>query len=127
MGTGTGLGFFAAGAILYWAFEGDLPYIEDNALGVILMVVGAIAVAAGVAMHAQQTQANIGTGLGLMAAGAILTWAVDIDLPYVLEDALGVILVIAGVVTVGATLAMDMQRSRTRHVTDRRSERTPFR
>lgn len=124
MGIGTGVGFFAAGAILYWAVDIDLPFIDDNALGVILMVVGAIAVGLAILVSTQSAYtsvgSDVGTGVGLIAAGAVLFWAVDVDLPYVFDDALGVILMIGGLVTVAATVYMNLQRSKSRRVVEHR-------
>ena len=124
MGIGTGATFFAAGAVLFWAVDVDLPFIEDNTLGAILMIVGAVAVAAGVLINAQRGQKRAGSGLGsgvaMIAVGAILYWAVDVDLPFVFDGALGVILMIGGLISVVATVAMQASGSRTRHVVERR-------
>ncbi|HSE71044.1 MAG TPA: hypothetical protein VLA97_09820 [Nocardioidaceae bacterium] len=56
MGTGTGLGLLAAGAVLYWAIEADVPFVDDKPLGVILMVAGAVALVASVVMTLQSTR-----------------------------------------------------------------------
>ena len=124
MGIGTGVGFFAAGAILYWAVEVDVPFIDDDALGAILMIVGALAVVLAVVVNTQRAHTSIGTdigsGIALLAAGAVLFWAVDIDLPYVFDDALGVILMLGGLISIIATVAMNAQRQRSRSVVDRR-------
>lgn len=128
MGIGTGATLFAVGAILYWAVDVDLPFIEDNTLGAILMIVGAVAATTAVVMNVQGPHAGagsavgsgIGSGLLMITLGAMLAWAVDIDLPYVFDSALGVILMVAGLVSVGATLAMQVSGSRARHVVERR-------
>ena len=44
MGLGLGVLLLVAGAILYWAVEIDIPGVTDNTLGVILMVVGGLAI-----------------------------------------------------------------------------------
>jgi hypothetical protein len=49
---------------------------------------------------------GIGTGVGLLAAGAILFWAVDVDLPYLDDPALGVILMVIGILAIGQSLAL---------------------
>jgi hypothetical protein len=58
MGIGAALLFFAAGAILYWAVDLDLPFVFDGALGVILMVAGAIAVLATITMQLQSSHSH---------------------------------------------------------------------
>ncbi|HEX6514503.1 MAG TPA: hypothetical protein VF049_02945 [Nocardioidaceae bacterium] len=124
MGIGTGVGLLAAGAILFWAVDVDLPYIDDPALGVILMVIGILAIGLSLALSSHYFRAtagsDVGAGVALVATGAILFWAVDIDLPYVIDDALGVILMIGGVITVAATMYMNLQRSRHRGVVEHR-------
>jgi len=116
MGLGTGVGLIAAGAVLTWALDVDLPYVDDDALGAVLLIVGAVALVASAVTRAQQPQANPGAGLGLVAAGAVLLWAVELDFPYVYDGALGVILLVGGVVTVGATLALSRPRTQRREV-----------
>ena len=118
MGIGAAIVFFAAGAILYWAVEIDLPYIDDDALGAILIFAGALAVATAVIMNTRRSHAgtSVGTGIGLIAAGAILYWAVNLDLPYIFDGALGVILMVAGAIAVIATVTMQLQSGRSRQV-----------
>lgn len=119
MGIGAAVLCFAAGAILYWAVEVDLPHVEDDTLGAILIFAGVIATIAAVVANATRrshTGTNTGTGIGLLVAGAILYWAVDVDFPFVTDSALGVILMFAGIITVVATLTMQWQDSRTRQV-----------
>lgn len=117
MGIGAAIVFLAAGAILYWAVEVDLPYIDDNALGAILILAGALAVAAAVIINSRRSPrgTSVGTGIGLIVAGAVLYWAVNIDLPYIFDGALGVILMTAGAIAVVATIAMHLQGARGRH------------
>lgn len=67
---------------------------------------------------------GIGTGIVLFVAGAIVTWAININLPYVADYALGVILMIAGVVSFVAALVMQQRR---RRVTEYEYERPPYR
>jgi hypothetical protein len=119
MGIGTGVGSFVAGAILYWAVDVDLPLFVDNALGAILMIGGVVAVAVAAATNVQSSQVGAGTGIGLVVAGAVLYWAVDIDLPFVADGALGVILMVAGVLAVSAAVVMSV-RARSRGVVDSR-------
>jgi hypothetical protein len=100
MGIGTGVVLFAAGAILAWAVEIDLPYISDDALGVILMVAGLIGAVAGGLASSRYSQTGYGTGIMLTVIGAIVIWAVDIDLPYLADSAFGLILLLAGTVAI---------------------------
>jgi hypothetical protein len=114
MGIGAAVGLFAAGAIMYWAVEIDLPYIDDNALGAIGMVAGLLMAVALVVVDARRPHRGPGSGAGiaLIAAGAALVWAVHVDLPFVLDDALGVILMVGGVIALLVTFTMQSQFSR---------------
>lgn len=44
MGVGLGVLLLVIGAILYWAVEVNIPGVSDNTLGIILMVIGVIAI-----------------------------------------------------------------------------------
>jgi hypothetical protein len=101
MGIGTGVLLFAAGAILTWAVDIDLPYVTDDTLGLILMLAGAAAVLAAGLLSSRYSQSGFGSGILLFAAGAIILWAVNVDVPYFTDSALGVILVLAGSAIVG--------------------------
>jgi len=116
MGIGAAIGFFTAGAILYWAVDVDLPYMDDDALGAILLFAGALALAFAVIMNTrrQREGTSVGSGVGLIAVGAILYWAVNIDVPYIFDGALGVILMVAGAIAVLATVVMHFQGSPSR-------------
>ena len=63
---------------------------------------------------------GIGLGIVLIVAGAILLWAVDVDLPFIDDDALGVILLAAGVLGIILALVMNHQRSRRTHTVEER-------
>jgi len=56
MGIGLGIVLLVVGAILYWAVEVDIPGISDNTLGIILMVVGALAIILALVMNQQRTR-----------------------------------------------------------------------
>jgi membrane-bound ClpP family serine protease len=122
MRIGAALLFFAAGAALYWAVEIDLPNIDDDALGAILMFAGVLSVAATVLLDSRGSAGSnsVPSGIGLIAAGAVLFWAVELDLPYVFDGALGLILMVAGIIAVAATMLMQVQSSRSRQDVDRR-------
>lgn len=93
-----GMFFLVAGAILRWVVNVDLPLVNDDALGAILIVVGIVALAVSAVGRSRYGNPGIGTGAGLVAAGAIVYWALDFNLSHVNDDALAVILMVAGVV-----------------------------
>jgi hypothetical protein len=113
-GAGTGVAFLAAGAVVIWAVDVDLPYVTDDALGIILLLTGTIAVAAAALSYAQRTQAGIGTGVALLAAGAILAWAVELDLPYVADYTLGAILLVSGLIAIAVASVAHIKQRRAR-------------
>ena len=119
MTVGTGAGLAAAGAILRWALEVNVPYVFEDALGLILMLAGLaiIAISFGVS---ERAQGNVAAGLGLAAAGAVLVWAVDIDLPYVYDGSLGIILMVAGAIAIVVAVTMDYQHREGQRVEYRR-------
>ena len=59
---------------------------------------------------------GIGVGIVLIVIGAILLFALNINLPFVSDDTLGIILIVAGALALILALVMQAQRSRTRHV-----------
>ena len=63
---------------------------------------------------------GIGLGIVLIVAGAILFWAVEVDLPFIDDDALGVIFMAAGALAIVLALVMNAQRSRTKHTVEER-------
>lgn len=122
MGIGSALVMITAGAILTWAVDVDLPFVDDDALGAILVLGGVLVAVAGAFQEARRSHAgtSVGTGFGLMVTGAILFWAVDLDFPYIADGALGVILMAAGAIAVAASLAMQFQDARASRAADRR-------
>ena len=116
MGLGTGVGLIAAGAVLTWALDVNLPYVADDALGAILLVAGVVALVAAAAMRAQRPGTSPEPGLGLVTVGAALLWAVDVDIPYVYDAAVGLILLVGGIVTVVAAVAMNRPQTQRRRV-----------
>jgi len=65
---------------------------------------------------------GIGLGVILMVIGAVLIWALDVDLNFVDDNTLGVILLIAGALAITLSLVINQQRNRhtTTHVEERR-------
>jgi hypothetical protein len=65
---------------------------------------------------------SIGLGVVLIVAGAVIMWALNLDIGFVEDDVLGVILILAGAATIILSLIVNAQRSRQRttHVEERR-------
>ena len=63
---------------------------------------------------------GIGIGVVLFVLGAIVYFALQIDLAGLDDASLGIILMIAGVVAVVIGLVMNQQRGKTRHVEEHR-------
>jgi uncharacterized membrane protein HdeD (DUF308 family) len=71
---------------------------------------------------------GIGTGIVLIVLGLILVLGVvNVDISLIDDAALGWILLLAGVAAIALTLVMNQQRSRTRHVEERRYDGPPAR
>jgi hypothetical protein len=68
---------------------------------------------------------GIGAGIVLIVIGAILLFALNIDLPFVSDDTLGIIFIVAGALALILALIMQAQRSRTKHVEERRFDGSP--
>jgi uncharacterized membrane protein HdeD (DUF308 family) len=66
---------------------------------------------------------GIGLGVILVVAGAVLMWALDVNLAYVDDNTLGLIMFIVGILTVVVSLVMNMQRSRTTHIEEHRYDK----
>jgi hypothetical protein len=112
MGIGSGVLLLALGAVLTWAVDFDLPYIADDTLGLILLLAGIAALVGSVILQADRPEAGVGTGIMLLVAGAIITWAVAFDVPYIDDDALGAIFMVGGIIAVVGTVGMAAQRRR---------------
>jgi hypothetical protein len=128
MGIGAAVVCFAAGAILYWAVDVDLPFVDDNTLGGILILAGALAAVIAVLVNTRRSEAtgtSVGSGVGITAVGAMMCWAVDVDFPFITDSTFGVILMLAGVVTIAVALWGQMQGSPGRRAADQPSAREP--
>ena len=68
---------------------------------------------------------GIGVGIVLIVIGAILLFALNIDMPYVSDDTLGIIFIVAGALALILALIMQAQRSRTKHVEERHIDGSP--
>jgi formate-dependent nitrite reductase membrane component NrfD len=63
---------------------------------------------------------GIGLGIVLIVVGAILLWALNFDLPFLDNEALGVICMAAGVLAIILALVINAQRSRSKHTVEER-------
>ncbi|HEY5822285.1 MAG TPA: DUF6458 family protein [Propionibacteriaceae bacterium] len=54
MGIGLGIVLIVVGAILLFAYNGNVPFMEDDTLGIILIVAGAVALVAAIIINAQR-------------------------------------------------------------------------
>ena len=122
MGLGAGLLLLAAGAILTWAVDVDLPYVDDDALGSMLFAAGVLSLVVAAVVHAARASRvnDVGIGLMLVAGGAILVWGLDVDVPYIWDGALGAILMVGGAVSIGAAVLIQRQHTRSRRVVEYR-------
>jgi len=68
---------------------------------------------------------GIGAGIVLIVIGAILLFALNIDMPFVSDDTLGIIFIVAGALALILALIMQAQRSRTKHVEERNFDGSP--
>jgi uncharacterized membrane protein YidH (DUF202 family) len=68
---------------------------------------------------------GIGVGIVLLVIGLILVFQVVPDIPHVGDVTLGWILVVVGLLAVVLALVMNQQRSRTKHVEERRYDGPP--
>lgn len=120
MGLGAGALLLAAGAILTYAVDVDVPYVNDDALGSILIAAGIVLLAVGLALHAAKADGggmtDTGAGLLMFAVGAVLAFALDVDVPFIWDWALGVILMIGGAIAIVASLVMHRQQTQSRRV-----------
>ncbi|HSU34972.1 MAG TPA: DUF6458 family protein [Propionibacteriaceae bacterium] len=68
---------------------------------------------------------GIGLGIFLIVVGAIFLFALKVDIPFVTDDTLGIILLVAGVLTLILSLVLNAQRGRTKHVQENRYDGPP--
>lgn len=116
MGLGTSVGLIAAGAVLVWALDLDIPYVREDLLGQILLVAGLVAAAVLAAIRAQRPDTSPTTGVVMVTLGSVLIWALEVDIPHVYDEALGFILLVGGLVTTAAAVVMSRPRTQRRQV-----------
>ena len=120
MGLGAGALLLVAGVVLTYGVDADIPYIDDGAIGSMLMAAGVVLLAVGLVVHVAKTtdggMTDAGAGLLLFGVGAVLAFALDIDVPFVWDWALGVILMVGGAVAMAAAVYMQHQQTRTKRV-----------
>ena len=68
---------------------------------------------------------GIGLGIFLIVVGAIFLFALNVNIPFVSDDTLGIILIVAGVIALVVALVMQAQRGRTKHVQETRYDGPP--
>lgn len=68
---------------------------------------------------------GIGLGVVLLVLGLIFTFALQVDIPGLGDQALGWILILGGIVSIILGLVMNKQRSESRHVEERRYDGPP--
>ena len=56
MGVGVGVVLLVVGAIIYFALEAEIPFMENDTLGIILMAVGVLAIVLALVMNRQNSQ-----------------------------------------------------------------------
>jgi hypothetical protein len=56
----------------------------------------------------------------LVVVGAVILWALNLDLEFVTDDALGIILIVAGLAAIVLGLVMNAQRSRRKTTVEER-------
>ena len=84
-----------------------------------------VSIAAGNALPVYGVRMGIGIGIVLIVIGAILLFALDVNIPFVTDDTLGIILIVAGVLALVLALVMQAQRGRTRHIQENRYDGPP--
>ena len=120
-----GLVLLAVAAVLTWAVEVDVPYVDDGTLFAVLLALGLTLVVAGVLLAAARSDGSDegAAGLALLTLGMVLVWGLDVDIPNVQDATLGVILMLGGAASIAATVYLDRQRTRTRRVVELRHGR----
>lgn len=68
---------------------------------------------------------GIGAGVVMLVVGAIIYFALETEIPFMETSTLGVILMVVGVLAIILALVMNQQRSRTKHVDERRYDGPP--
>ena len=68
---------------------------------------------------------GIGLGVVLIVVGLILLFALNVNIPLISDDVLGIILVLGGVLAIVLGLVANAQRRRTRHVQENRYDGPP--
>lgn len=115
---GLGLVLIAVGAVFTWVVDEDVPYVDEQGLGPILLVLGVVVMLAALVIRAYRSHSlgDADTGLLVFGAGAVLTWALEVDIPYIWDAALGAIMMIGGLVAVAAAVFTESQKTRTKRV-----------
>ena len=126
MGIGLGVVLLVAGAIVTWAYDGDIPNVDDDALGAILLAAGVLLLVVVAIVNASRShgQGDAQTGLLVFGLGAVLAFALNVDVPYIWDYALGIILMVGGAVAIAAAVYLEGQQQRTRRTVQYREGQT---
>lgn len=65
---------------------------------------------------------GIGLGIVLIVIGAILLWALNVNVPFMSDNALGIILIVVGALAIVLSLVINQQRTRRTTVVDDRRD-----
>jgi hypothetical protein len=68
---------------------------------------------------------GVGVGVVLLVVGAIIYFALQVEIPFMETDTLGIILMVVGALAIVLALVMNNQRANTRHVEERRYDGPP--
>lgn len=68
---------------------------------------------------------GIGLGVVLIVIGLIVVFALDFNLPFMDDNSLGIILIVAGALAIILSLVITAQRSRSRSVSETRIQGQP--
>jgi hypothetical protein len=90
--------------------------VNDDALGAILLGAGVLVLVVVAVVNAARSHGagDAQVGLLVFGLGAVLAFALEADVPYVWDYALGIILMIGGAIAMAAAVYMDRQRQSTR-------------
>ena len=126
MGVGLGVVLLVVGPIVTWAYDGDIPNVDDDALGAILLGAGVLLLVVVAIVNASRSHkpADAQTGLLVFGLGAVLAFALDVDVPYIWDYALGIILMVGGIVAIAASVYLEGQGQRTRRRVEYRDDNT---
>jgi hypothetical protein len=116
VGIGVGVFLLVAGAILTWGVDLDYEGVDDQAVGAILLGAGVLLLVTSAVVNAARShgEGDAEAGLMVFGLGAVMAFALEVDVPYIWDYALGIILMFGGAAAVVAAIAMERQKTRSR-------------